>query len=310
MAKKKVLFLGEINVDLMLGGLESFPIRDREISCQSFEITVGSSTAICACAYSSLGGDTSFMGLAGADAYGDFMVKGMNDFGIDTAHVVRTSEVKTGVTVNLIHENSRTQVTYPGTISAFRQADIELAVLGSFDHVHLAGLYLQHALRPSVEAILREARARGATTSLDPQWDATEKWDYMDRWLPLLDYFFVNADEASSIAGINDPEAACLELSKRTAFAVVKDGARGVIFCSNGAVKRVPAIPVQVVDTTGAGDSFNAGFLYGRLDRNLTIEEALRFGTGVAARSCTFVGGVNARSSYQDALDFIAKGQS
>lgn len=309
MVKKKVLFLGEINVDLMLGGLESFPIRDREISCQSFEITMGSSTAICACAYSSLGGDTSFMGLAGADAYGDFMVGGMHDFGIDTTHVERTSDVNTGVTVNLIHETSRTQVTYPGTISAFSRDHIDVAALGSFDHVHLAGLYLQHALRPSVAEILSEARARGATTSLDPQWDATEKWEFMDRWLPLLDYLFVNADEACSITRIPDPEAACRELSDRTAFAVVKDGARGVIFSSSGDVKRVPAIPVEVIDTTGAGDSFNAGFLYGRLDQNMTIEEALRFGTAVAARSCTFVGGVNARSSYQDALDFKAKGQ-
>ncbi len=310
MSKKKVLFLGEINVDLMLGGLESFPIRDREISCQSFEITVGSSTAICACAYSSLGGDTSFMGLAGSDAYGDFMIDGMHRFGIDTTYVARTSAVKTGVTVNLIHENSRTQVTYPGTISAFSRNEVAIDALGKFDHVHLAGLYLQHALRPSVAEVLSEARAQGATTSLDPQWDATEKWEFMDRWLPLLDYFFVNADEACSIVQGSDPEAACLELSRRTAFAVVKDGARGIIFSSGGQVRRIPAIPVKVVDTTGAGDSFNAGFLCGRLDHDMPIEEALRFGIGVAARSCTFVGGVNARSSYQDVQDFIKKGQS
>jgi sugar/nucleoside kinase (ribokinase family) len=310
MSKKKVLFLGEINVDLMLGGLESFPIRDREISCQSFEITMGSSTAICACAYASLGGDTSFMGLAGSDAYGDFMVDGMHEFGIDTTYVARTSSVNTGVTVNLIHENSRTQVTYPGTISAFSRDEVAFDALGKFDHVHLAGLYLQHDLRPSVEEILAEARARGTSTSLDPQWDATEKWEYMEHWLPLLDYLFVNADEACSIVKSSDPEAACLELSRRTTFPVVKDGARGIIFSSENKTLRIPAIPVEVVDTTGAGDSFNAGFLYGRLDHDMTIEEALHFGVGVAGRSCTFVGGVNARSSYQDVLEFIKKGQS
>ena len=113
---KRVLFLGEINVDLILGGLESFPIPDREVACVSFEKTIGSSTAICACAYSSLGGDTYFLGLAGKDEYGDFMINGMEDFGINTSLVKRTSRIGTGVTVNLIHDKNRTQVTYPGTI--------------------------------------------------------------------------------------------------------------------------------------------------------------------------------------------------
>ncbi|RPJ55649.1 MAG: carbohydrate kinase family protein, partial [Acidobacteria bacterium] len=122
---KKILAIGDINVDIMMGGLASLPQVDREVTCQSFEITMGSSAAIFAVAYACLGGTISFLGLAGKDAYGDFMLDGMKRFGIATDLIRRTGRVKTGVTVNLIFENTRSQVTYPGTISEFSGADID-----------------------------------------------------------------------------------------------------------------------------------------------------------------------------------------
>ena len=74
---KKVLFVGDINVDVLMGDLESLPVVDKEITCKSFDVAVGSSAVICAAAYASLGGDASFLGLAGKDDYGEFMVKSM-----------------------------------------------------------------------------------------------------------------------------------------------------------------------------------------------------------------------------------------
>ena len=302
---KKVLFTGEINVDIIMGGLESFPVRDREISCSSFELTIGSSTAICSCAYASLGGDASFLGLAGNDEYGNYMVSGMRDFGIDTALVRRTDEVNTGVTVNLIHEGSRTQVTYPGTIAEFGSKYIDLSLLNGFDHIHLAGLYLQEKFLPGVRSVLEYAREHGIGTSLDPQWDESEQWRHMSDWMPLLDYLFVNEDEAISISGAENPEKACARLGESTVCPVVKTGSTGALLWSGERVIRLPGLPADVVDTTGAGDSFDAGFIYARLERGLSLEEAGRFANASGARSCEFVGGVNARSSCQQVLDFM-----
>lgn len=304
---KKVLFIGEINVDIIMGGLESFPVRDREVSCSSFELTIGSSTAICSCAYASLGGEASFLGLAGQDEYGDFMVSGMKDFGIDTSLIMRTRKVKTGVTVNLIQEGSRTQVTYPGTIAEFGRDYIDLSLIDGYDHIHLAGLYLQENFLPGVEEVLEYAVRKGIGTSLDPQWDESERWRYMDKWMPLLDYLFVNEDEAISISGAGEPETACRKLSGRTSCPVVKVGPEGAILWKDGEVKKVPGMKAEVIDTTGAGDSFDAGFLYAMLEMGKTPEDAAHFANAAGARSCGFAGGVNARSTEGQVLEFIAK---
>ena len=304
---KKVLFIGEINVDIIMGGLESFPVRDREISCTSFELTIGSSTAICSCAYASLGGDASFLGLAGNDEYGNFMVSGMKGFGIDTSLVRRTERVNTGVTVNLIQEGSRTQVTYPGTIAAFGIGDMDLSEINGFDHIHLAGLYLQENFLPGVETVLGYAKEQGIGTSLDPQWDESEKWRHMDTWLPLLDYLFVNEDEALSITGTSDPDKACARLGELTACPVVKTGAGGALLWTGDRVAVSPGFKAEVVDTTGAGDSFDAGFVYARLERGLGLEDAAVFANASGARSCGFTGGVNARSSCSEVLEFLVE---
>jgi len=301
---KKILAIGDINVDIMMGGLASLPQVDREVTCQSFEITMGSSAAIFAVAYACLGGTISFLGLAGKDAYGDFMLDGMKRFGIATDLIRRTGRVKTGVTVNLIFENTRSQVTYPGTISEFSGADIDEQVFRGFDHVHFAGPYQQTRLRPEITRLLQVANGLGLTSSLDPQWDATGRWEYMADWLPLLTYLFVNEDEAKSIAGATDVETACAWLSLRTQHPLVKAGAAGVYLVDAGEVVQVPGVPVEVVDTTGAGDTFDAAFLFERLERSEELSQAARFANAAAARSCRFVGGVGARSSYQDIVAF------
>ncbi|MFB3903432.1 MAG: carbohydrate kinase family protein [Acidobacteriota bacterium] len=304
---KRILAIGDINVDIMLGGLASLPQVDREITCQSFEITMGSSAAIFAVAYACLGGTISFLGLAGKDAYGDFMLEGLERFGIGTELVRRTDRVKTGVTVNLIYQNTRSQVTYPGTIEEFSGSDIDEQVFRGFDHVHFAGPYQQTRFRPEITRCLRLAKDLRITSSLDPQWDATGRWEYMDEWLPLLTYLFVNEDEAKSIAGVSDVREACAWLAARTRHPLVKAGAAGVYLVEAETVVQVPGIPVEVVDTTGAGDTFDAAFLFQRLEGAKELTEAARFANAAAARSCRFVGGVGARSSYADVLAFQAE---
>lgn len=301
---KKILAIGDINVDIMMGGLASLPQVDREITCQSFEITMGSSAAIFAVAYACLGGNISFLGLAGKDAYGDFMIDGMKRAGIVTDLIRRTDRVKTGVTVNLIYQNTRSQVTYPGTIAEFSGSDIDDHVFRGFDHVHFAGPYQQTRFRPEITRLLRLAKTLGMTSSLDPQWDATGRWEYMDEWLPLLTYLFVNEDEAKSIAGATSLEAACTWLAARTEHPLVKAGAAGVYLVDAERVVQIPGIPVDVVDTTGAGDTFDAAFLIERLEGPKGLQEAARFANAAAARSCRFVGGVGARSTYEDVVTF------
>jgi len=302
----KVLFVGDINVDVIMGGLHSLPMVDREVICDSYEVVMGASTVICACAYACLGGQASMVGLVGSDEYGDFMVKGLQGFGVNTDLVRRTDRVKTGVTVNMIYQSTRTQVTYPGTIAEFDGKELDASIFCGMDHVHFAGVYIQAKLRPEITRLLTIARDMGLTTSLDPQWDATEQWEGMKEWLPLLTYLFVNKDEALSITGASSPEEASRRLTERTGCPLLKMGEEGALVSTDGELKRIPAVKVEVVDTTGAGDSFDAGFLYATLEKKMPFLDACRFAVGVASRSCAFTGGLSARSSYEDVLEFLA----
>jgi sugar/nucleoside kinase (ribokinase family) len=306
----KVLFIGDINVDVMMGGMESLPVVDREVICKSYDIVMGASTVICTCAYASLGGNTSIIGLAGEDEYGEFMIKGLNSFGVDTSLVRRTDRVKTGVTVNLIYANTRTQVTYPGTIAEFDGSELDGSIFAGFDHVHFGGVYIQKKLLPEITRLLKTARKAGLSTSIDSQWDSSETWTGMDEWLPHLSYLFVNKDEALSISKTASAEQALAWLAAKTEFPVVKTGDEGALVLSHGAAKPVPTIKVQPVDTTGAGDSFDAGFLFATIEKKMAPIAACDFANATAARSCTFVGGVNARSTYEDILRFKSERQS
>lgn len=306
---KKVLFVGDINVDIIMGGLETPPILDREVTCSSYDLTIGSAAAICACAYASLGGRASFLGLAGQDDDGEFMLRGMAEFGIDTSLVTRTDQVRTGVTVNLIFKGTRSQVTYPGTIAEYDGREITEELVHGFDHIHLAGPYQQTRFRPKISGVLQVARDLGKTTSLDPQWDPVETWEKMDEWLPLLNYLFLNEDEALSYTGATESDEALLWLNERTEMPVIKLGPQGALLMCEGQPVRIPAKRVEIVDTTGAGDTFDAAFLYGRLERGMDVVGATRFGNAAAGRSCTFPGGVEARSSYEAVLEFIREKQ-
>jgi sugar/nucleoside kinase (ribokinase family) len=300
----KALFIGDINVDVMMGGMESLPVVDREVTCQSYDIVLGASTVICACAYASLGGQASIIGLAGNDDYGEFMIRGLNQFGVNTDLVRRTDRVKTGVTVNLIYESTRTQVTYPGTIAEFDGSDLHESVFAGSNHVHFGGIYLQHKLRPEITRLLKTARNAGLSTSIDPQWDGSEKWEGLSEWLPLLTYLFVNEHEALSITKASSVEDACRLLAAQTNCPLVKTGEDGALVFTDGAVKPVPSLKVEVRDTTGAGDCFDAGFLFATVEKRMNLAEACEFANAVAARSCTFVGGTDARSTYEDIVRF------
>jgi len=301
----EVLFIGDINVDIVMGRLKTLPVIDKEITCETFEITMGSSAVFAACAYSLLGGNSSFLGLAGNDDNGKFMIQSMKELGINT-HLVRfTDKVKTGVTVNLIYKNSRTQITYLGTIAELGIDHIDPTVFHHINHVHFAGIYQQYNLQPDLTQLLMIAKNQGVTTSLDPQWDEREQWEGMEKWLPLLSYLFINEDEALSISRADCVENAWKTLSEKTSCPVIKAGKRGCLIGGGREITWVPAFPVDVVDTVGAGDAFDAGFLLGVQDKSMSIQGAARFANAVGARNCMSVGGVNTSLNYQTTIQFM-----
>jgi sugar/nucleoside kinase (ribokinase family) len=301
--KPRVLFIGDVNLDIQMTGLVS-PLRvDREVFCDGFQRSIGGSTAITAAAYSYLGGEAEFCGLVGDDQDGRFVAEELRKTGLDLRLLRYTSEVPTGVTVNLVEQATRTQVTYLGSLGLTDEVELALRELPRFTHIHVSGPYGTPLFLPNIKELLAAAREMGLSTSLDTQWGGDAQWHLLESWFPYLTWLFVNDAEACSITGKQSARDALLILSQRTSFPIVKQGALGVLFKEG----RIPSPEVALVDSTGAGDSFAAGFLYALLEEKLAVQEALAFAAAAGALACTYAGGVNSILSRDNVQSLLEK---
>jgi len=148
------------------------------------------------------------------------------------------------------------------------------------------------------------ARSLGLTTSLDTNYDPSEKWFGFNELLSATDIFFPNKTEALSITQSNDVESAAKQLANKSKLVVIKLGAEGAILQTNDRMISIQSIPVNIVDTVGAGDAFDAGFLYGYLN-HWDLEKSLRFGVACGAFSTQAPGGVVGQPTLDEALAFL-----
>jgi sugar/nucleoside kinase (ribokinase family) len=297
-----VLFAGDANIDFQMTGLRSLPVTDREVLCDGFTTAIGGSTTIAAAAYAALGGRAAFCGTIGGDENGRILERMLRSAGVDLSLLRITGERATGVTVNLVHGATRTQVTFPGTLPLVDETDAIIRELGRFSHVHISGVYTLDRFLPRIREVLQRAVKRGITCSLDTQWDSSLQWRHLDEWLPLLSWLFVNEDEARAITGQARMEDAHAALSALTACPIVKRGAAGVFARGRG----YPGFPAEVRDTTGAGDTFAAAFLFAVKEKGMGFDEAIRFGCAAGALCCAFEGGVSPALTFDRVNAFMS----
>jgi sugar/nucleoside kinase (ribokinase family) len=294
---------GEINADLVLGGLSSLPELGREILVESSELVLGSASAICATGLARLGNEVSFVGKVGDDHFGRFCLDDMRRSGIDVEGVLVDPKVSTGITVSLSSGGERALVTCLGAIAAFEAREIPDQAFAGASHLHVAAFFLQTALRPGLPELFRRARRHGLTTSLDPGHDPKGSWrDGLEETLPEVDVFFPNEVELGAIAGTADIEGALRSLGSTSV--VAKLGRHGAACLDRGSLVRVTAPPVPVVDTTGAGDSFDAGFLHA-WTRKRPIETCLRHGVAAGSLSTRALGGTKAQPSLAELEELL-----
>ena len=174
---KRVLFAGEINVDLVLHGYEAFPSPGKEVLVQDSRLVLGSATAIMAMGLARLGTPVAFVGKVGDDLFGRYCLEDMAARGIDVSRVVRDAGLKTGVTVSISHPRDRALVTHLGAIAALTGADVPDAALAGLDHLHVSSFFFQEGLRPDLPALFSRAHRAGLTTSLDTGFDPSGRWD-------------------------------------------------------------------------------------------------------------------------------------
>ncbi len=306
-AAKRVLVAGEINADLVLHGDAAIPVVGREVLADAFQMVLGSASAVCAMGLARLGTPVAFVSIVGPDVWGDFCVRTMESAGIDVSAVRRDSTLTTGVTVSISSPSDRALVTYLGAIAALTEQDVTDALLERVDHLHVSSFFLQRRLRPDCRALFARASRHGLTTSLDPGCDPDGRWggDLRDT-LEEVDLFFPSEVELAGLTGLHDPEEALRSLENGRTLTVAKLGARGAMTRLAGKTLVRSALPVTPVDTTGAGASFNAGFLHAWL-AGRTIDDALLLGAACGAMSTLALGGTGGQPTLEQAEAFITR---
>jgi sugar/nucleoside kinase (ribokinase family) len=303
-----VAIAGELNLDMILYGLPEELPSERELLASGFAVTLGSSSAILAHNLASLGLRVSFAGKIGADVFGQAALQYLQAAGVDVSHVAETPDgTHTGVTVLLPYDTGRRILTYPGTTQSLTVSDLDIDSLALAGHFHLSSLFLQTGLHHELPDLLRQLRSRGLTISLDTNDDPSGRWDgILQQVLPLIDILLPNHDELCKIAKRGTVAEALDVLSSTVPMIVVKCGSDGALVQHRGSVTSVPAVPVHAIDTIGAGDSFNAGFLAAWLSALSPVESA-RAGNIAGALSTTQSGGVEAFCSKNERDAFLRK---
>ncbi len=302
-----VLVLGDVNPDLVLSDQAmDVAFGQAETLVDDAELTIGGSGAIMACGAARLGLRTALAGLVGTDQFGEFMLRAVSERGVDVSGVVVDPEVRTGLTVVLARPGDRAILTFPGAIATMTAADVDAGLVARARHVHVSSFFLQTALVPGLAELLRAARAGGATTSVDPNWDPSGQWDGgLHDLIADVDVLLPNAMEAMRLAGVEeDPAHAAAVLAARGPMVSVKLGAEGAVAVPAGGGDVVRAEPpgfvVDPVDAVGAGDSFDAGLLCARLGGR-PLDDALAFACACGALSMRAAGGTAGQPTLAEA---------
>ena len=295
MRELDIAIAGEINLDLILQGLpEEMPL-ERELLASAFNMTLGSSSAILAHNLASLKVRVGFVSMVGPDPLGAIALDYLKQAGVDLSKTLHSRKgTSTGITVLLAHSAERHILTYPGTMSEMQVRDLDLDYLRSARHFHLSSFFLQKGMQPDLPRLFRQLKDAGLTLSLDTNDDPEDKWQSgLQELLGLVDIAMPNEAEACRMTGTNDVEAAAEALARQVPLVTIKCGSRGALIRCKGKRWLVPAKRVTPVDTIGAGDSFNAGFLEAFL-RGCSPTECAEQGNRVAALSTQRAGGIAA----------------
>jgi sugar/nucleoside kinase (ribokinase family) len=286
-----VITVGDVFVDIVMSGFAAMPKLGEEVECERLQYEAGGGAAITACGLAKLGCKTALLAVVGKDD-SDWFRRRIADCGVDVSHLMLHESEPTATTVSVSTNIDRAFFTYRGANKllpelfsdpAFRQT------LQQARHVHVA-----HALAPNtLLALANELHDAGTTLSLDVGW--SEDWLRDERSLRALksiDLFLPNEREAELMTKQSEPEAMLQAFANAGLPTVaLKLGANGSALLHAGKQSFAAAQTVTAMDTTGAGDCFDAGFLFAWLNGK-TPMECLRIANICGALSTRALGGI------------------
>jgi sugar/nucleoside kinase (ribokinase family) len=273
----RVVSLGVHIVDILGRPVTHIPPGQGRLLLDEIRITAAGTAAGTSVDLVKLGAEVIAMGAIGDDLLADLLTSLLDSYGVQTRLLARKPGLRTSATILPIRPNGeRPALHMPGAASSLSQDDIDLDTIASADVLHIGG---PDVIGPfggePLRGVLEFAREHGLITTMDvlSQGDATA-WDRLKPVLPYVQYFMPNSDQLARLTGTDDlTEAARAVLALGSEAVLVSRAADGAALITGGQRVDLPALPVQVVDTTGCGDAVTAGFIIGLL-RGWPIEDA------------------------------------
>jgi len=306
---KPIICLGILVADVVGRPLRVVPELGRLALVDEMGLYTGGCATNTAIALARLNLPVEVIGKVGEDPFGDFVLTALADHRIGTRGIKRDKEVGTSGTMVMVAPNGeRRFVHYIGANARLTLEDIDLAMVEAGSILHIGGSLVLPGIdgQPTAE-LLRHARAAGVITFLDTVWDDTGRWmEILAPCLPHIDYFVPSLSEAQALTGLDTPiEIAHFLLERGVKTVGLKMGEDGCLVVSgDGQVIRLPALQVEVVDATGAGDAFAAGFIAG-VWHDWPLDQCARFANAVGALCVTGLGASGGVRSLSETLSFM-----
>ncbi len=310
-SQNPVVCLGIMVADVVGRPVKSFPDRGRLVLVDEMLLHTGGCAANTAIGLAKLGIPVEVIGKVGQDAFGDFLLSQLEQHRVGMAGVRRDPTTGTSATMVMVHpDGERSFIHYLGANAKLLPGDIDFRLIERAAILHFAGAFVLPGIdgQPTAD-LLRKARAAGVTVFMDTVWDASDRWmKLLAPCLPWVDYFVPSLTEAQKLTGLDRAEDVGRALLDRgVGVVVLKMGSDGcLVMTGSKECLLFPAFRVPVVDATGAGDAFAAGFIAG-VRLGWPIEKTARLANAVGASCVMAAGASDGIRSLPETLEFMAK---
>lgn len=298
--KGNCLVIGDLNVDIIVAGINRPMEKGSEVIAKNHLLDIGGSGGIFSAVLSELGIKTYIISKISNDTFGDYLIQRLKSHGVGVEKILIEKSKSTGITISLAYTEDKMQVSSVEMVKKFNIRDIVFEELGNIDHVHFSSYYMMDGLQNDYIKIISNIKKKygNITFSMDTNDDPSGKWNNkIYETLPHIDILLINKKEALMIAKIDNIDDALEKLGKIVKTVVIKLGVEGYIAKYKGNLYSGDSLKADFKDSTGAGDNFDAGFIYGFLN-NMGPEKSLNVGNICGAKSVEYLGGSGTKEKF------------
>lgn len=300
-----ILSLGIFVTDVLGRPIDRFPEKGKLVLFDELEIHTGGCANNTAIALSRLGVSVGAMGKIGNDNFGELIIQSLKENHVDTTGIQQDANTNTSFTfVSIASDGERSFCHYIGANGELNADDLNWDIIKTTKILHIAGAFVMPKFDGQPMAnVLKKAKELGITTSLDTTWDASGKWlETLEPCLPFIDIFLPSLTEVENITGLSDPSNITEFLRKYGIHTIgIKMGERGSYVSTPEEELFVPAYAVNIVDATGAGDAYVAGFLAGTV-KGWDLKSTAELASATGAACVTAIGTTTGIKNLEETL--------